>query len=173
MRPPRSARLLPRYMLRKPLKNGTWAYFFNVPTWSRKAGCQIRNEPLGADFEAAVARAENVLLPAFDAWRMGGAKDAPPAGAAPGTLDWVFAEYRADRRFTKLDAKTRRNHEAGFRLVGGHILKDGRRFGSMRAAIITTAVTDDLYAKLLTIIETDANGNTVQRERRTSTSERN
>jgi hypothetical protein len=168
MRPPRSARLLPRYMLRKPLKNGTWAYFFNVPTWSRKAGCQIRNEPLGADFEAAVARAENVLLPAFDAWRMGGAKDAPPAGAAPGTLDWVFAEYRADRRFTKLDAKTRRNHEAGFRLVGGHILKDGRRFGSMRAAIITTAVTDDLYAKLLTIIETDANGNTVQRERRTS-----
>jgi hypothetical protein len=168
MRPPRSSRLLPRYMLRKPLKNGTWAYFFNVPTWSRKAGCQIRNEPLGADFEAAVARAENVLLPAFDAWRMGGAKDAPPAGAAPGTLDWVFAEYRADRRFTKLDAKTRRNHEAGFRLVGGHILKDGRRFGSMRAAIITTAVTDDLYAKLLTIIETDANGNTVQRERRTS-----
>jgi hypothetical protein len=87
MRPPRSARLLPRYMLRKPLKNGTWAYFFNLPTWARKAGCQIRNEPLGADFEAAVARAENVLLPAFDAWRMGGAKDAPPAGAAPGTLE--------------------------------------------------------------------------------------
>jgi hypothetical protein len=38
----------------------------------------------------------------------------------------------------------------------------------MRAAIITTAVTDDLYVKLLTITETDANGNTVQRERRTS-----
>jgi hypothetical protein len=168
MRPPRSARLLPRYMLRKPLRNGTWAYFFNVPTWARKAGCQIANEPLGGDYEAAVARAENILLPAFDAWRMGGEKDAPPAGGAHGTLDWVFAEYRTDRRFTKLDAKTRRNHEAGFRLVGGYTLKDGRRFGSMRAAIITTAVTDDLYVKLLTITETDANGNTVQRERRTS-----
>jgi hypothetical protein len=160
--------LLPRYTLRKPLKNGAWAYFFNVPTWARKAGCQIANEPLGGDYEAAVARAENVLLPAFDAWRVGGAKDAPPAGAAPGTLDWVFAEYRADRRFTKLDVKTRRNHEAGFRLVGGYTLKDGRRFGSMHATIITTAVTDDLYMKLLTITETDANGNAVQRERRTS-----
>jgi hypothetical protein len=140
MRPPRSARLLPRYMLRKPLKNGTWAYFFNVPTWARKAGCPIANEPLGGDYEAAIARAENILLPAFDAWRMGGAKDAPPAGGVLGTLDWVFAEYRADRRFTKLDTKTRRNHEAGFRLVGSYTLKDGRRFGSMRAAIITTAV---------------------------------
>jgi len=31
MSPPRSALPLPRYVLRKPLKNGTWAYFFNIP----------------------------------------------------------------------------------------------------------------------------------------------
>ena len=54
------------------------------------------------------------------------------AVAAPGTLDWVFAEYRADRRFTKLDPKTKRIHESGMRLVGNHILKDGRRLGSVR-----------------------------------------
>ena len=102
----RSPRLMPRYVEPKPLKSG-WGYFFNVPTWARKAGCPIRNEALGLDYEAARTRAENVLLPAFDSWRSGGASDkAVSTVAAPGTLDWVFAEYRADRRFAKLDPKT-------------------------------------------------------------------
>jgi hypothetical protein len=136
--------------------------------WARRAGCPIKNEALGADYEAAVTRAETVLLPAFDSWRGGGASDAlASAVAAPGTLDWVFAEYRADRRFTKLDAKTRRIHEGGFRLVGGYVLKDGRRLGAVRLALITTAVTDAVYEKLLVITEIDANGNVIERERRT------
>src|SRR3990167_5220763 len=127
MKAPRSALPLPRYTLRRRLKSSV-AYFFNVPTWARKAGCPISNEPLGDDYQAAVARAETVLLPAFDSWRTGGASDSAPAVPAKiGTLDWVFAEYRGDRRFSKLDPKTRRNHEVGFRLVGGYVLKDGRR----------------------------------------------
>ena len=82
-----------------------------------------------------------MLLPAFDSWRTGDAATQRTAGAAqPGTLDWVFAEYRADRRFTKLDPQTRRNHEVGFRLVGGYVLKDGRRLGEVRLTAITTAV---------------------------------
>ena len=117
--PPRSALTLPRYVLRKPLKRG-WGYFFNVPIWARKAGCPVKNEALGINYEVAVTRAETVLLPAFDDWRSGGASaDAPTLMvAAPGTLDWVFAEYRADWRFTKLPAKTRRDYEAGLNLVG-------------------------------------------------------
>jgi hypothetical protein len=167
MKPPRSALPLPRYVERKPLRIG-WGYFFNVPTWARKAGCPIKNEALGGDYEIAVARAETVLLPAFDSWRGGGASDtSTSAVAAPGTLDWVFAEYRADRRFTQLDAKTRRIHEGGFRLVGGYMLKDGRRLGAVRLTLITTAVTDAVYEKLLVISETDANGNVIERERRT------
>ena len=162
----RSALPLPRYVLRKPTKAG-WAYFFNAPMWARKAGCPVRNEPLGTDYAAAVERAETVLLPAFDAWRTGDA-DGKAIGAAAGTLDWIFAEYRADRRFTKLDPKTRRNHEVGFALVGGHVLKDGRRLGEVRLTVITTAVTDALYEKLLVVTETDTDGNTVTRERRTS-----
>jgi hypothetical protein len=59
---------LPRYVLRKPLAGGRWAYFFNVPMWARAAGCAIKNEPLGIDYEKAVQRAEKLLLPAFDAW---------------------------------------------------------------------------------------------------------
>ena len=122
----------------------------------------MQNEPLGTDYEAAVQRAETVLLPAFDSWRSGGSSDAPVADAArPGTLDWLFAEYRADRRFTKLDPKTRRNHEVGFRLVGGYVLKDGRRLGEARLTAITTAVTDALYEKLLVV--TDDDGNVIAR----------
>jgi hypothetical protein len=169
MRPPRRSALpLPRYVQRKPLKFG-WGHFFNVPMWARKAGCPMKNEALGTDYDAAVARAEAVLLPAFDSWRSDGASDAPASAvAAPGTLDWVFAEYRADRRFTKLDPKTRRIHEVGFRIVGDHVLKDGRRLGNVRLAAITTAVTDALYEKLLIIKKTDATGNTVEIERRTT-----
>jgi hypothetical protein len=168
MKPRRTALSLPRYTLRKPLKDGALGYFFNVPMWARKAGCPIKNEPLGTDYDSAVERAEKVLLKAFDSWRTGGASDEAPALAAPGTLDWVFAEYRDDRRFTKLDAKTKRNHEAGFRLVGGYVLKDSRRLGAARVAAITTAVTDAIYEKLLVVTDTDAEGNTVERERKTT-----
>jgi hypothetical protein len=162
----RSALPLPRYVLRKPVKGG-WAYFFNVPSWARAAGCPARNEALGTDYEAAVQRAETVLLPGFDAWRIGDA-DAKAPGAVIGTLDWVFAEYRSDRRFTKLDPRTQRNHETGFHLVGGYPLKDGRRLGDVRLSAITTAVTDAVYEKLLLVTETDDDGNTVSRERRTT-----
>src|SRR5215475_7182640 len=131
MKPPRSALPLPRYVLPKPLKGGR-GYYFNVPMWARRAGCPLKNEPLGTDYDKAVERAERVLLPAFDSWRTGGKSDDTPAAAAFGTLDWIFAEYRADRRYTKLGARTKRNHEVGFRLVGGHVLKDGRKLGCFR-----------------------------------------
>jgi hypothetical protein len=157
----KSALPLPRYVLRKPVKGGNWRYFFNVPMWARKAGCPVRNEPLGGNYEEAVRRAETVLLPAFDCWRSGGSADAQVTGVAkPGTLDWVFAEYRADRRYTALDVRTKRNHEVGFRLVGGYLMKSGRRLGSVSLVAITTAVADTLYAKLL--VADDG------RERRTS-----
>jgi hypothetical protein len=74
MKPPRSTLPLPRYVQRKPLKSG-WAYFFNVPTWARRSGCTVKNEPLGTDYTAAVERAETILLPAFDSWRTGGGSD--------------------------------------------------------------------------------------------------
>ena len=152
----RSALPCPRYVLRKPLKSG-WSYYFNVPTWARSAGCPIKNEPLGSDYDAAVRRAETVLLPAFDSWLSGGTSDQPKVPAV-GTLDWIFAEYRADRRFTKLDPKTKRIHESGMHLVGSHVLKDGRRLGGVRLTAIDTAVVDALYERLLIVKESDTVG---------------
>jgi hypothetical protein len=165
----RCALPLPRYVRRKPLRGGGWALYFNVPTWARRAGCLVKSEALGTDYGAAVRRAETVLLPAFDAWRSGGASDGAPATfALVGTLNWLFAEYRADRRFTNLDPRTKRNHESGMRLVGAHVIRDGRRLGQVHLSAITTAVTDALYEKLVVVIETDAAGNVVKRERRTT-----
>src|SRR5215468_3326816 len=108
MRKHRTALTLPRYVIRLWSKRcGAWAYFWNLPGWARAAGCPVHNEPLGADYEAAVKRAETVLLPAFDSWRGGGdataEQDAPARG---GTLDWLFEQYRADRRYTKLPTRT-------------------------------------------------------------------
>jgi hypothetical protein len=169
MKRPRSALPLPRHVLRKPTKGG-WAYYFNVPASWAVAGCPVRREALGTDYAKAVERAETILLPPLDEWRGAGKASVPdtPAIAAPGTLDWVFAEYRADRRFTKLDAKTKRNHEVGFRMVGDHALKDGRRLGGIRATAIDTALVDVLYEKLLVVKEIDRAGNTIERERRTT-----
>jgi hypothetical protein len=165
MKPPRSALPLPRYVERKPIGAG-WAHYWHTPKWAKDAGCPIGNEALGLDYAAAVKRAEEVLLPAFDAWRSGDTKTAmTPSVALVGTLDWLFAEYRADRRCTKLDAKSKRNHELGFKLVGGYVLKDGKRLGEKRLTAIDTALTDDLYEKLL--IVTDKEGNVIG-ERRTT-----
>jgi hypothetical protein len=163
----RSALPLPRYVLRKPIKSG-WGYFFNVPTWARKAGCPVGSEALGTDYAAAVRRAESVLLAAFDEWRGGDLRRDLRLAAAPGTFDWLIAEYRASRQFTKLDPRTRRNHEVGFRLVGGYVMKDGRRLGEVRLTAITTAVVDALYEKLLFVTEIDPAGNAIERERRTT-----
>jgi hypothetical protein len=159
----RSALPLPRYVRRKPLKNG-WGYFFEPPTCARKTGCPVEAEALGSDYNAAVLRAETLLLPQLDAWWRG-SDDGAHTGP---TLDWLFAEYRADRRYTRLDVRTKRNHETGFRMVGGYVMIDGRKLGTMPLAAITTAVTDALYEKLLIIRETDATGNVIERERRTT-----
>jgi hypothetical protein len=169
VKPPRSALPLPRYVRRRPLKKTGWGYFFCPPTWARRAGCLAACEALGVDYAAAVQRAETVLLPALDSWRTGGATDhAQPSGAKPGTLDWLFAQYRGDRRFTRLEAKTQRTHELGFRLVGGYLLKDGRRLGQAPLSIITGAIADLAYEKLVAVQETDAAGNVIERERRTT-----
>ena len=164
MTPPRSALPLPRYVRRKPLK-GRWGYFFEPPTCARKAGCPVEAEALGPDYRAAVERAETILLPQFDAWWRGTGDQSAPAGPS---LDWVFAEYRADRRYTRLDVRTKRNHEVGFRLIGGYVMKDGRKLGTMPLASITTRVIDALYEKLLVVKETNADGNLIERERRTT-----
>ena len=47
MRTPRTVQPLPRYVRRKWLKEQTWAYFFEPPTWARQDGCPVAAEARG------------------------------------------------------------------------------------------------------------------------------
>jgi hypothetical protein len=53
-------------------------------------------------------------------------------------------------------------------MVGGHVLKNGQRLGTARVERIDTSVVDALYQKLLMVKEIDVEGNTIERERRTT-----
>jgi len=141
----RSALPLPRYVERKPLKGGGWGYFFHVPSRARKGGCPLENEPLGTDYETAVARAETVLLPAFDAWHTGGASEAPMlAVAAVGTLDWMFAEYRTDSAtpsWTARPSATMRTASSWSAVTSSRMAAASAKSVSPRSRNATTALT--------------------------------
>ena len=46
-------RLRPRFVETRRLADGSAAFYFRVPTYYRELGCEIANEPLGTNYEAA------------------------------------------------------------------------------------------------------------------------
>lgn len=163
----RSALPLPKYTRRKPLAGGKWGYYFEPPTWALKpkadddrGSCPVGREELGDDYDAAVKRAEKVLLPQFEAWRTRGAVDLPGKGAQRGTLDWLFKEYRETDRYKKRKRKVKRIYDQGLDMVGNYILKDGGRLGEEMLTAIDAAVADKLYDALLPL--RDDTGNPIQ-----------
>ena len=168
MKPSHTALKFPRYCRRKPLKSGRWAYFFEPPTWARKQSCPVKAEALGAEHAAAVERAENFLLPAFDSWRSRGLTDMVPASPVPGTFDWLVCVFKSHQKWKEIDHKTQRFYEQGLALFASHKLKDGSRAGSKQILDFTKGFVDAIYAKLLVVDDEDANGNIVMRERRRS-----
>jgi hypothetical protein len=168
MKLPHAALKFPRYCRRKLVKSGRWAYFFEPPTWARKQGCHVQAEALGEEYAAAVDRAENVLLPAFDSWRSRGLTDMVPASPAPGTFDWLVSVFKEHQKWKEIDHHTRRLYERGLALFANHRLKDGSRAGSKQISDFTKGFVDAIYAKLLFVEDRDADGNVVKRERRRS-----
>jgi hypothetical protein len=158
MKPLRTALKLPRYCRRKPLKNGRWAYFFEPPTWARKQECPLEAEALGQNYDAAVSRAENVLLPAFDSWRTRGLSDLAPIGVTRGSFDWLVQGFKQQQKYKDVDAHTKRTYDNGTQLFADHILKDGSRAGSKQVGDFTKAFVDAVYAKLLVVESIDADG---------------
>jgi len=164
---PRTTKPLPRYTRRKLLADGSWAHFFEPPTWAKKQGCPVAAEALGTDYAAAVSRAEDILLKAFDSWRTKGLSDMVPIGPEPGSFDWLAAVFKSHRNYTdEIDRKTRRQYDQGLALFADHVLKDGSRAGSKRLSDFDRAFVDKVYAKLLTVEEKGEDGNAVSRTRR-------
>jgi hypothetical protein len=164
----RSALPLPRYVRRKWLRSGAWGYFFEPPSWARRRSCNVASEALGSDYRKAVERAEMVLLPAFDSWRTQGASDIVPSGPAPGSFDWLVAEFKESPRFAKLSRRTRRDHDYALALASSITLQDGRCFGQVPVNKITEGVVDVLYDRIRFIVERDVQGEETRRERLTT-----
>jgi hypothetical protein len=166
MKFPRSVKRMPRYVRAKALAGGQRAYFFEPPTWARKAGCTVEAEALGIDFGAAVVRAEDILLKAFDSWRTGGLTDMVPIGPAIGTFDWLVMVFKGHQAWADIDHKTQRLYTQGLELFGDHVLKDGARVGSKKLADFSRGFVDAIYPRLLTVEEPGADGKSVKRTRR-------
>ena len=136
----------PKYMRGKLLKSGATAYFWEPPSWARKAACPVQAEALGGDYGAAKQRCDDILNPQFIAWRTGGTVAAPALPAS--IFDGMTAVYKTSPKYKSLPAKTRKSIDAALALVSKHQLKDGRLFGSLALASITPDACDRLFAKL-------------------------
>jgi hypothetical protein len=161
---------LPRYVERRWLKREQkWAYLFNVPSWAKRISadrppCPVHSEALGTDYDAAVERAEKILLPQLDSWRTGGLIDSIAKAPARGTFDWMVSLYRAAPQYEQLSARQKGNYEYGLGIASNHRLKLNpkgiAKFGELRLFDISPGVVDKLYAaiKIDRVLLTDEAG---------------
>src|SRR5262249_46478230 len=122
-------RPLPRYVIAKTLASGRTGFYWNVPTYYRKLGCAIPNEPLGSDYCVACGEDGNggragALNALFDEWQ---AKRAgPPAESIArfGTVDWLFREYKASKAYLeKVAPRSRPDYERTMLLIADLVTK--------------------------------------------------
>src|SRR5687768_11314201 len=118
----------PKLMVAKRLKGGAVAYYWDVPTWAKRAGCTLHGEALGTDYAQAKNRCDTLLNPQFDAWRL---RDGDFNGGKTifGSFDWMVGVYKASPQYSGNSRKYRKDVDALLSLVSNHKLKDGRTFG--------------------------------------------
>jgi hypothetical protein len=145
---------LPRYVIPKTLANGTTGFYFNVPTRYRKAGCTIPNEPLGSDYTVACgvdgkggrAASLNGLL---DEWLKIKAGEPVESIARFGTVDWLFREYKASKRYREhVSPRTRQDYESLMQLVINLPTKRGDCVGQRPVKSISPLATDKIYEQV-------------------------
>jgi hypothetical protein len=148
---------LPRYVIPKPLADGTTAFYFNVPTRYRKQGCTIPNEPLGNDYAIACGADGNggraaPLNAALDEWNMI-RRGLPVTGErAPihGTIRWLFQEYRRSKAYLeKVAPRSRPDYERTMQLIEGIVTKKGDKLGDRQIRSVTPISADKIYEKIL------------------------
>lgn len=86
----------PRYMVARRLADGSASYFWALRRVDREAGCALEPTPLGGDYGAARARAEE-LNAALDAWRTGKGGAAVPMRVGVSTGGCTSIEQRRSR----------------------------------------------------------------------------
>jgi hypothetical protein len=145
---------LPRYVIPKPLADGTTGFYFNIPTRYRKQGCAIPNEPLGNDYAIACgadgnggrAAALNGLL---DEWLKIKKGEPVESITRHGTVDWLFREYKASKRFReRVSQRTRPDYERLMQLVVNLPTKRGDKVGQRSVKAITPLAADKIYEQV-------------------------
>jgi hypothetical protein len=68
--------------------------------------------------------------------------------AMVGAFDWLIADYKSSKKYTKLPARTRASYDRAVEDVAGRKLTDGRRFTELNVKSIRAATVDRLYDKL-------------------------
>ena len=74
----------PRFVEVRRLADGSVAFYFRVPKYYRKLGCEIANEPLGTSYEAACGE--------------------DGKGGRAATLNALFDEWNDQRKGEPIDA---------------------------------------------------------------------
>jgi hypothetical protein len=141
---------LPRYVIAKTLVSGAIGFYFTVPTRYRKMGCTISNEPLGSDYSIACGRAAS-LNGLFDEWwkTKNGEATAESTIHRHGTVDWLFREYKASKRYrARVSNRTRPDYERLMQLIISLPTKRGDRVGQRPVKSITPLAADKIYEKV-------------------------
>lgn len=141
----------PRYMVAKKLARGRVAYFWSPRKADREAGCALDPTPLGSDYGAARARAEE-LNTALDEWRAG--KGGLAVMARVDTVNWWLHIYRRKTRaYAKLRPRSRAEYDRHLRIVAEMPLTkpQGARkvIGDLPVSAVTPAAADKLYERLV------------------------
>jgi hypothetical protein len=148
---------LPRYVIDKPLASGLTGFYWNVPTYYRKLGCTIPNEPLGNDYEAACGNEGDggraaALNDLFDEWNHKRLGQAVSTGKLfrHGSVDWLFREYKSSKAYLeKVAVRSRPDYERTMLLVADLTTKKGDRIGGRMVRSITPRGADKIYDKLI------------------------
>ena len=124
---------LPRYVRPRRLAGGHVGFYWIVPTYFRRLGCTIPNEPLGHNYAEACGENGNggraaALNALFDEW-IAKRDGEPIAGLVRyGTVDWLFREYKQSKAYLKKVApRSRPDYERTMLLVSDMVTKKGRQ----------------------------------------------
>ena len=152
-------RLRPRFVEVRRLANGSLGFYFRIPTYYRKLGCEIANEPLGINYEAACGQEGKggraaTLNALFDEWngqRRGEAIDQAKI-ARYGTIDWLFRQYKTEKAYTeKVSERSRPDYERIMQLICDTVGKSGRRIGERQIRELTPRAADKSMTRLSTV----------------------
>jgi hypothetical protein len=139
------------------LASGATAFYFNVPTYYRRLGCTIPNQPLGTNYAVACgedgsggrAAALNALFDEWDSVRHG-QPIASEQLSVYGTVDWLFREYKQSKAYLeKVSARSRPDYERTMLLISDLVTKKGDRLGNRKIRSVTPLGADKIYERII------------------------